>query len=105
MIIHKGEQYAIPFVVKAGEESVSPANASGVRIAIETRTCSWPDGELAYDTEEGVWLYPLTEEQSTSLFPGDRRAQVAVKFDDDIVMSDVIRITVKDSIIKRRWPS
>ena len=103
MNIHKGEQYVIPFEVTVGEDAVTPASVDGVRIQIEDRLCEYPNGELEYDTEDGTWLYPLTEEQSSSLYAGERKAQVAVKYGDDIVMSDIIRVVVMDSIIKRKW--
>lgn len=103
MNIHKGEQYFVPFEIAVGGDAVTPASVDGVRIQIENRLCEYPNGELEYDTEEGTWLYPLTEEQSSSLYAGERKAQVAVKYGDDIVMSDVIKVAVKDSIIKRKW--
>ena len=103
MNIHKGEQYAIPFEIKVGDDDVTPLSVSGVRIQIDGRLCEYQNGELEYDTQEGTWLYPLTEAQSSSLSAGERKAQVAVKYGDDIIMSDVIKVAVKDSIIKRKW--
>ena len=103
MNIHKGEQYAVPFEIKVGEDVVTPASVDGVRIQIGDRMCEHPNGELQYDSESETWLYPLTEDQSVGMFAGDQSAQVAVRYGDEIVMSDVLKITVKDSIIKRRW--
>ena len=103
MNIHKGEQYFVPFEIAVGGDAVTPASVDGVRIQIENRLCEYPNGELEYGTEEGTWLYPLTEDQSSSLYAGEREAQVAVKYGDDIIMSDVIKVAVKDSIIKRKW--
>jgi hypothetical protein len=103
MNIHKGEQYAIPFAIKVGDDDVTPENVSGVRIQIGDLMCEYPDGQLQFDSEEGTWLYPLTEDQSYSMYAGVMPAQVALKYGDDIVMSDIITVSVRDSIIQKRW--
>ena len=103
MDIRKGEQYAIPFEITVEETPVTPEDCDGVRIQVGDRMCEHPGGDLTYDSEGGVWLYPLTEEQSRTMFPGDKKAQVAVKYGDAIVMSDPQKIGVKKSIIMRRW--
>lgn len=103
MDIRKGEQFLVPFEIKVGEDNATPQDIDGLRIKIADRLCEWPDGELTFDDVDGVWLYPLTEAQSLTLFSGKRQAQVAVKIGDSILKSDVISISVKDSIIKERW--
>lgn len=103
MNIHKGEQYAIPFEVTVGTDSVTPETINGIRIQLGDRLCEYPDGELEYDSENSAWLYPLTEEQSATMLAGKANAQVAVKYGEDIVMSDVLNVSVQSSIIKRRW--
>ena len=105
MNIHKGEQYAIPFYVKVGDAVVTPENCDGIRIQIDGKLYEYPDSGLQYDDSDDTWLYPLTESQSSVLMAGERNAQVAVKYGNDIIMSDIVKITVKDSIIKRRWAS
>lgn len=54
MNIHKGEQYAIPFAIKVGDDDVTPENVSGVRIQIGDLMCEYPDGQLQFDSEEGT---------------------------------------------------
>ena len=103
MDIRKGEQFLVPFEIKVGEDNATPSDIDGLRIKIADRLCEWPDGELTFDDVDGVWLYPLTEAQSLTLFSGKRQAQVAVKIGDSILKSDVISINIKDSIIKERW--
>lgn len=103
MTIQKGEQYAIPFEVTVGNDAVTPETVDGIRIQLGDRMCEYPSGELEYDSENSAWLYPLTEEQSTTMLAGKVNAQVAVKYGDDIVMSDVLNASVQSSIIKRRW--
>lgn len=103
MIVHKGEQFSMPFDVKIENQKVTPSNIDGLRIQVGNRLCHWPDGELEYDTESETWLYPLTENQSIDLQAGQRKAEVAVKIGDTILKTGVICITVQDSIIMERW--
>lgn len=105
MIIHKGEQYIIPFEVKIGEDLATPENIDGLRIKVVDKLCEWPDGELSFDDENEVWEYPLTEAQSLLFMSGPRKAQIAVLKDGAILKSDVFTINVKDSIIMERWNS
>lgn len=103
MVIHKGEQFIVPVEVKIDDTSVAPEDIDGLRIQIGDRLCEWPDGELEYDSDNAVWNYPLTEEQSMTMYAGQRKAQISVKIGDAILNTDVFNIDVKDSIIKRRW--
>ena len=103
MNIHKGEQYEIPFAIKVGDDDVTPENVSGVRIQIGDLMCEYQKGQLQFDSVGGTWMYPLTEEQSYQMYAGVMPAQVALKYGDDIVMSDIITVSVRDSIIQKRW--
>ena len=103
MVIYKGEQFFIPFDVKIGNDPVTPEDVDGVRIKVGDRLCQWPDGELEYNSEEGAWMYWLTEAQSLELLAGPRSAQVAVKLGDNIFKTDILPVSVKDTIIKERW--
>lgn len=102
-IIHKGEQFAIPFEVKIGEDIAMPEDIDGVRIKVFGKLRSWPDGELTYDAEENAWLYPLDQDQTRGKLPGASEAQVAVKIGNDIIKTDVFGIEVKNSIIMEPW--
>lgn len=103
MIIHKGEQFILPFEVKIGEDLATPENIDGLRIKVVDKLCEWPDGELSFDSENNMWEYPLTEAQSLMFMSGPRKAQVAVMLGDVILKSDVFTLDVKDSIIMERW--
>ena len=105
MDIRKGEQFLVPFSISVGDAAATPDNIDGLRIKIADRLCEWPDGELTYDDMDAVWLYPLTEAQSLSMFSGKRPAQVAVKIGSSILKSDIISINMKDTIIKETWES
>ena len=102
-IIHKGEQYAIPFDVKINDVIATPEDIDGVRIKVFGKLHSWPDGELTYDDEENAWLYPLDQDQTRGKLPGASEAQGAVKIGNDILKTDVFGIEVKNSIIMEPW--
>ena len=103
MNIHKGEQFLIPFEVKIDSDIVAPSDVDKLRIQVGDRLLEYPNSGLDYDDEDNVWLYPLTEEQSLSMYSGKRKAQVSVMLNDSIFDSDVFDIDVKDSIITKRW--
>lgn len=103
LVIHKGEQFYIPFEVLVGTEKATPENVDGMRMKVDDRLCQWPDGELEYDSEDGDWIYPLTEAQSLELQAGERRGQIAVKIGETILKTDVFSVTVKESTILERW--
>lgn len=103
IIIHKGEQFAIPFEVKIGDDYATPENIDGLRIKVCDRLCFWPDGELTHDAEENVWLYPLSQSQTRTIIPGVNAAQVAVKIGNSILKTDVFGLEIKNSIIMEPW--
>ena len=103
LIIHKGEQFSIPFDVKINDVIATPEDIDGVRIKVFGKLRSWPDGELTYDAEENAWLYPLDQDQTRGKLPGASEAQVAVKIGNDILKTDVFGIEVKNSIIMEPW--
>ena len=103
LIIHKGEQFAIPFEVKIGDETATPENINGLRIKVFGRLQEWPNGDLTFDSEENVWLYPLDENQTRGILESRTSAQVAVKLGNDILKTDVFELEVKNSIIMEPW--
>lgn len=102
-IIHKGEQFAIPFEVKIGDEIATPENINGLRIKVFGRLHEWPNGNLTFDSDDNVWLYPLGENQTRGMLESRRSAQVAVKIGENILKTDVFEIEVKNSIIMEPW--
>lgn len=103
MIIHKGEQFAIPFEVKIGDAIATPDNIDGLRIKVLGKLQEWPGGGLTFDSENNVWLYPLAESQTRGIMDGAKPAQVAVKLGDNILKTDVFDLDVKNSIIMEPW--
>ena len=103
MVIHKGEQFAIPFEVKIGDNIVTPYDIDGLRIKVNDILAEWPDGNLEFDDINGVWLFWLEESETLNMFAGRRPAQIAVKIGDNIIKSDVFDLDVKSSIITELW--
>lgn len=103
MVIHKGEQFAIPFEVKINDNIVTPYDIDGLRIKVVNILEEWPDGIIEFDDVNNVWLFWLEESETLNMFSGRRPAQIAVKIGDNIIKSDVFDLDVKSSIITETW--
>lgn len=103
MVIHKGEQFAIPFEVKINDNIVTPYDIDGLRIKVNDILEEWPDGNLEFDDVNNVWLFGLEESETLNMFAGRRPAQIAVKIGNNILKSDVFDLDVKSSIITESW--
>lgn len=103
MVIHKGEQFAIPFEVKIGDNIVTPYDIDGLRIKVNDILQEWPDGDIEFDDANNVWLFWLEESETLNMFSGRRPAQIAVKIGNNILKSDVFDLDVKSSIITEPW--
>ncbi len=102
MMIHQGDQYAIPVKIKIGNEIITPDNCTDVRIKINDKLLEYRSGSLLYNDIEKVWQFPLTEKVSFA-YGNTARIQIGVKFDDDFIYSTVKKIEVGSSIIKEFW--
>lgn len=101
--LQQGDQYAIPFPIFIGDVPASPDNVIGVRIQINDTLCEYP-GTLTYDSESGVWQYPLTEEQTRSWATAKLPAQVGVKIDSgDFRYCPTFDIWLEPNIITEVW--
>lgn len=106
--IHQGDQYIIPFTITSGGEAIEPSDVTGMRIQIGDQLQEYPDGDLTYDSTNGVWCFHLTEEMSSGMSSGRQAVQIGVKegsSDTEIVYSDVFYIDVGASLIKESWLS
>lgn len=102
MIIHQGDQYAIPIKIKSDNLIITPDNCTDVRVKINNKMISYSTGELTFNEIEQLWRFPLTEDISFG-YSMKVQIQIAVKFDDDYVYSPVQQIDVENSIIKDFW--
>lgn len=100
--IQQGDQYAIPIYVQQDELLITPDNCSDLRIQIGNVLRTYSKGELTYNSEEGVWEFPLTEEMSRSFGPYST-AQVGIKIGNDYVYSRPVTIEFGSSLITEGW--
>lgn len=103
MTIYKGEQFTIPFNITNDGVAVTPEDVDAVRIKIGNKLCEWPNGDLEYDSENELWLYPMTENESFGFSSGLEKVQIAIKIGNDFLKTDVFKISIRDSIITERW--
>ncbi len=74
----QGDAYAVPFVIRQGNTTVTPDMVETVELTIGTLSRLYP-GEVTYDAEKKQWLYPLTQEQTLAFSEGTVPTQVRVK--------------------------
>lgn len=74
----QGDAYAVPFVIRQGNTTVTPDMVETVELTIGTLSRLYP-GEVTYDAEKKQWLYPLTQEQTLAFSEGAVPTQVRVK--------------------------
>lgn len=103
MIIYSGDQYAIPFTVKIGNELITPENCTDLRIQIGSDLRSWGSSTIDFNTENNTWDFYLTEDLTRSLLKGPLPYQIGVKMGDEIRYSSTRTLRIDDSIIKAVW--
>lgn len=101
MAITQGDAYLIPVLIRQGQTVITDEIASGVKVAIGSTVCKWPNGNLTY--ADGLWYFPLTQKISNSLPAGKADFQVQVKINEKIVGTKMRQVEVDGSIIKGEW--
>lgn len=95
--ISQGDQYRIAIAIKFNGEAVDISKVEKVEITLHNRTKLYPE-DITYS--DGVFLYPVTQEETFSL-PRIVEAQVRVKFKNtDIFTSPTEQIDVIRSLSK-----
>ena len=95
--ITQGDTYPIPVYVTVDGSIATPENISGLKLRIGKFTAWWPNGKL--ENENGVWLFPLTAEQSKRLDPGYNEVQARVSVGKYDVGTAVTKVYVGKSLI------
>lgn len=103
LIVQQGDQYAIPFPVSLGGETVTLDNADGVRIQIGTTLEIFPGGNLSFDSDRQAWLFPVTQELSRSWAVAKQPCQVGVLRNGEIHYSPTFWLEVGGNIITEVW--
>ena len=62
---------------------VTPADISDLEITIGNRSKTYKRAELTY--EDGVWMYPITQQDSFRYHPGSVKAQVRVVWGNGVI--------------------
>lgn len=106
--IHCGDQYSIPFrITDCKGRSLTEDIVTDVVIKIGSIVKSYEKHSISYDSENDVWLFPITDKETKELYKLSRTfgadetipLQVKVKVGNDIILNDVVDFEVKKSII------
>lgn len=103
MSIHQGDQYPLPVRIMQGDAPLTPSDVTDLRIKVGSYMKSKSSGELTYDADRGMWLFPLTEEMTRKLVGTSVPVQVGVKLGTEIIYSDVLTTRIDYSEIKEEW--
>ena len=104
-VIQQGDQYSLEVSI-LGDDGlpITPDGIDGVKIELGDISKRYP-GELTFDGESDVWLFPVTQEETLSL-AGHVKFQTQVNFGGtppQILGSPKETVYVADSIIKEVW--
>lgn len=80
----QGDAYSLPIRIRnnAGNP-VTPDDVADVEITIGHLSKSYANGQIHY--YDGVWLFPLTQEETFGYWPASVKAQVRVSWVNGIV--------------------
>ena len=103
MTLYRGDQYAIPFVVKLKDTLVTPEMVEDVRIQIGDSLRELASESLSYNPEKQTWDFYVTEEFTRSLTGRTVLYQVGIKVGGEIRYSPTKQLPIGDNIIKAVW--
>lgn len=80
----QGDSYFLGFVLRnnAGQP-ITPEDVLDVEITVGSLTKRKNDGKLIYDN--GMWMFPLSQEESMGMRPGGKDAQARIKWASGVV--------------------
>lgn len=76
--IIQGDAYDIGIVIRAEDAALSAADIRQMRVALGGTVKTYPGGGITY--ADGVWRYPMTQEESLALRPGAATLTVRMEF-------------------------
>lgn len=86
MTIMQGDQVLVALTLTNDEgDIITDYGVEEVVVTIGSIEVKMTDGDVAYDSEEEVWMFPILQEQSLAQAAGMERMQVRVKFSDGSV--------------------
>ena len=86
----QGDAYHLSFKIKKGDDVITDEMVDDVEIVIGKIRKSLSAGEVSWG--DGVWLFPLTQDETFDLRGIAQRAQVRVKFKG----GDIIGVRLPD---------
>ena len=100
-VIQQGDQYAIEFIVKAGDSVITPDNCDDMKIMVGGFEKTYSSGELLFS--DGTWYFPMTQEMSLSFTKNIASVQAQYKDGTEIRGTPVYTMGVDISIIREVW--
>ena len=92
MTIYEGDQYLIPFGIKAKSRVITPENSTDVIIALGDMVKSYGEGELIF--ADNKYYFPLNKEESLAM-PKDATCQIEIHINQDILHSKQFSVKIK----------
>ena len=103
MIIYRGDQYAVPFIIRMGKSIVTPEMVDDVRIQIGNDLREQSVQSLTFKPEKNSWDFYVTEEFTRKFAKGSVPYQIGVKIGSEIRHSAQGTLRIDDNIIKAEW--
>lgn len=97
----QGDSYKIPIEILAEDEATDPTVFDEVEIVIGSLVKTMGKEQISYDTEEKVFLFPISQKESMNL-PNKVKAQVRVKLNgsEDVIGIDLGEIDIAKTMSK-----
>lgn len=96
----QGDSYQLSVLLKnnAGQP-ITPLDVEDVEITIGRRIKRYSDGNILF--EDGLWLFPVSQEESFDFYPMKTKNQVRVKWNGGVVEGqELMGIRVQESVSK-----
>ena len=96
----QGDSYQLSVLLKnnAGQP-ITPLDVKDVEITIGRRIKRYSDGNILF--EDGLWLFPVSQEESFDFYPMKAKGQVRVKWNGGVVEGqELMGIRVQESVSK-----
>ena len=90
MVIMQGDQYSIPIEISLANGAAKPSDFADVEIIIAGIRKTMSKGEIGYDVDEAVFLFPIEQKETFMLNKRNITAQARVKLHNgDVVGRDL----------------